>query len=192
VVTRERLPKEAMVRFVLGPDRMLVPDLAARLPGRGLWLSAKADVLERAATRGAFAKAARGPVHLPPDLSARIEDGLRRRVRDLVGMARRAGQAVSGFHAAREWLQAGKVGLLVEASDGSPAERERLRGRREVPVVTPLPATELGGVFGRDHAVHVAIASGRLADAIAQEAGRLAGLAAPAKLHGALDLPGRD
>jgi len=176
LVTRETLPKEAMIRFVLGPDRVLVPDLEGRLPGRGMWLSAKADVLERAVKRGAFAKAARGTVHLPPDLRARIEDGLRRRVRDLVGFARRSGQAVCGREAVREWLQAGKAGLLVEASDGSPAERARLVGGRDVPVVTPLTAEALGTVFGRDHAVHVAIAPGRLAEAIATEAARLAGI----------------
>jgi len=176
LVTRESLPKEAMIRFVLDPDRVLVPDLEGRLPGRGMWLSAKADVLERALKRGAFAKAARGTVHLPPDLRARIEDGLRRRVRDLVGFARRGGKAVCGREAVREWLRAGKVGLLVEASDGSSAERARLVGRREVAVVAPLSAEVLGTVFGRDHAVHVAIAPGRLAEAIAAEAARLAGI----------------
>ena len=175
VATRESLPKERMIRFVLDPDRVLVPDLQGKLPGRGMWLSAGADVLERAVKRGAFAKAARGTVHLPPDLAARIEDGLRRRVRDLVGFARRGGQAVCGRDAVREWLQSGKAGLLVEASDGSPAERARLQGNRGIPVVTPLDAAALGGVFGRDQAVHVAIAPGRLADAIAAEAARLAG-----------------
>jgi len=176
IVTRESGAKEAMLRFVLDPGRHVVPDLAGRLPGRGMWLSARADVLERAIKRGAFAKAARGPVHLPPDLAARIEDGLKGRIRDLVGFARRSGQAVCGRESVREWLQAGKAGLLVEASDGSAAERSRLVGRREVPVVAPLPADVLGSVFARDHAVHVAIAPGRLAAAIALEAARLAGI----------------
>jgi uncharacterized protein len=180
IVTRESGPKEAMLRFVLGPDQVLVPDLAGKLPGRGMWLSARADVLERAVKRGAFAKAARTTVQLPPDLAARIVDGLRGRIRDLIGLARRSGQAVSGRDTVREWLRVGRAGLLVEASDGSPAERARLIGGREVPVVAPLPADMLGGVFGRDHAVHVAIAPGRLAAAIAQEAGRLAGLSGPA------------
>lgn len=178
VVTRARQPKEAMLRFVLSPERVLVPDLAGRLPGRGMWLSAKADVLERALARGAFAKAARGPVHAPPDLRAMIEAGLRHRIRDLLGFARRAGQAVCGFHAVREWLQAGRAGMLVEASDGSAAERARLLGGREVRVTAPLPAAELGAVFGRDHVVHAAVATGRLAEAIGMEASRLAGLAA--------------
>jgi uncharacterized protein len=181
IVTRESGPKEGMLRFVVDPEGCVVPDLEGRLPGRGMWLSASADVLERALKRGAFARAARRAVHVPPDLRVRIADGLLRRIRDLVGFARRGGQAVCGREAALEWLRTGKAGLLVEAADGSRAERARLIGRRhEVPVVSPLPASTLGAVFGRDHAVHVAVAPGRLADAIAVEAGRLAGFGGPA------------
>lgn len=165
-----------MIRFVVGPGAELVPDLDASLPGRGLWLSASRDVLERAARSGAFAKAARSPVQLPPNLTGRIEDVLRQRIRDRVGFARRAGQAVAGWQVVREWLAGGRVGLLVEAADGSLAERERLVGSRDVPVVTPLSAAELGGVFGRDHAVHVALAPGRLAETLRADAGRLAGI----------------
>jgi predicted RNA-binding protein YlxR (DUF448 family) len=175
IVTRESQPKEQMLRFVLGPDRELVPDLAGRLPGRGMWLSAKADVLERALARGAFSKAARGPVVFPPDLRKRIEDGLRSRVRDLMGFARRGGQAVAGWQAVREVVLAGRVGLVVQASDGSLAERARVLGGRNLPVVAPLPGAALGAVFGRDHAVHVAVAPGRMAESIAAEAARLAG-----------------
>jgi predicted RNA-binding protein YlxR (DUF448 family) len=166
-----------MIRFVLDPQRRIVPDLAERLPGRGMWLSAKADVIEQAARRGAFAKAVRGEVLVPPDLRATIEDGLRGRIRDLVGFARRAGQAVSGWQAAREWLQAGRVGLLVQAADGSPAEKARLVGLRQLSSVSPLDAVTLGGLFGRDRAVHVAVAPGRLAQRIAAEAARLEGVA---------------
>jgi predicted RNA-binding protein YlxR (DUF448 family) len=181
-----------MLRFVLGPGGEIVPDLEGRLPGRGLWLSARADVLERAVRRGAFSKAVRGAVHVPLDLRLRIEDGLRRRIRDLVGLARRSGQAVSGWDSVREWLRAGKAGLLVEALDGSTAERDRLVGSRAVVVVMPLPADVLGSVFGRDRAVHVALAPGRLAERIAAEAARLAGLAstAPAEPGTAKPRPG--
>lgn len=179
IVTRESGPKEGMVRFVLDPEGRVVPDLEGRLPGRGMWLSADADVLERATKRGAFAKAARRTVHVPPDLRARIEDGLLRRIRDLVGFARRGGHAVCGRESVLEWLRAGRAGLLVEAADGSSSERARMVGGRDVPMVSPLTADTLGAVFGRDHAVHVAIARGRMAKAIAAEAKRLAGFGRP-------------
>lgn len=171
-----------MLRFVVGPDRTLVPDLAARLPGRGIWLSARRDVVENGRTRGAFARAARGPVIVPADLNEVVRTALVRRVGELIGLARRAGQAVAGFERAREWLQTGRAGLVVQASDGSPDECRRLMsGARSVTSVRPLAAAPLGAIFGRDHVVHAAIASGRLAEAIAIEAERLAGVA------GALD-----
>ena len=182
VVTRERLPKERMIRFVVGPDGAVVPDLAATLPGRGIWLSARGDVLKAARARGglgrAFGRAAKGPVTVPPDLPAMLEAALVRRIGELLGLARRAGQAVAGFDKAREWLRSGQGRLILQASDGSAAERARfLSGAgASVTVLDPLPAAVLGRVFGRDHVVHVAIAPGRLGERLAIEAMRLDGL----------------
>jgi len=183
VLTRERLPKERMIRFVVGPDRSLVPDLRATLPGRGLWLSACRDVIEPARAKGtlvrAFARAARGSVSLPPDLPAALEAALIRRIGELLGLTRRAGQAIAGFEKGREWIKTGRVRLVLQASDGSAAERARfLSGAGNIPILTPLPGAALGRVFGRDYVVHVAIAPGKLADSLLVEATRLAGLQA--------------
>ena len=182
VVTRERDYRTRMIRFVVAPDRSIVPDLGAKLPGRGIWLSARRDVLDTAQSRGAFARAARGQVTIPPDLQGMVHQGLIRRITELLGLARRAGQAVSGFQKAREWLVAGRVGLVVQAADGSMDERARfLSGNgaraKAVPVVAPLSSLALGAVFSRDHVVHVAIAHGRLAEALGIESNRLLGIA---------------
>ncbi|CAH2601403.1 RNA-binding protein [Rhodovastum atsumiense] len=166
-----------MIRFVVAPDRRVVPDLAARLPGRGIWLSARGDVIETACTRGAFARAARGPVTVPSDLRSELQAALSRRFADQLGLARRAGQAVAGFAKAREWLGSGRVALVVQARDGSAEERQRFLGGWGGPVVTPLDGARLGALFGRDHVVHVAVARGRLAETLEHEAARLAGLA---------------
>ena len=182
VVSRARLPKERMIRFVVAPDRTLVADLTARLPGRGMWLSASGDVLESARAQGglarAFARAARGPVTVPPDLPAVLEAALVRRIGELLGLARRAGQVVAGFEKAREWLRSGRARLILQASDGSVAERARLlSGAADgTAVLAPLAAGVLGRAFGRDHVVHVAVAPGRLAESLIVEAARLEGL----------------
>lgn len=180
ILTRERLPKERMIRFVVGPERRLVPDLGAKLPGRGIWLSAAGDVIQIAGAKGtltrAFARAARGPVTVPPDLLAELEQALVRRIGDLLGLSRRAGQAVAGFDKAREWLRNGRARLVIQAADGSEAERTRLLSGATLPVFSPLTGAALGRVFGRDYVVHVAIAPGRLADSLCIEAERLAGL----------------
>ncbi len=165
-----------MIRFVVGPDKTLVPDLAGRLPGRGRWLSARGDVIETARAKGSFARAARMPLLVPADLLDGVRSGLRRRIVDHLGLARRAGQAVGGFQKAREWVVAGRAGLLVQARDGSVDECARLTGGSDVPAVAPLSATDLGSAFGRDHLVHVAVLRGRLAETIRIEAGRLAGV----------------
>lgn len=184
IVTRTQGERERMIRFVVAPDRGLVPDLAARLPGRGIWLSARGDVLETARARNAFAKAARGPVTVPPDLPAMVLAGLHRRIADTLGLARRAGQAVSGFDKAREWLTAGRAGLVVQAGDGSPDEAARFLGGWDGPVARPLSAEALGMVFGRDRAVHVAVTSGRLAGMVIADTERLAGLSGQPHLVG--------
>lgn len=202
IITRERLPKERMIRFVVGPDRQLVPDLAARLPGRGIWLSASGDVLDSSGAPGgqpqkdgqqkekpgdgladrrlarAFSRAARGPVSVPSDLSVTLQAALVRRISEFLGLARRAGQAVAGFEKAREFLRTGRARLVLQASDGSEAERTRfLSGAGlDVVVIDPLAGETLGRIFGRDYVVHVAVAPGKLAESLALEAGRLAGL----------------
>ncbi len=178
IVTREHGDRARMLRFVLGPGRQVVPDLMAKLPGRGMWLSARRDVLETARMKNAFARAARAPVVVPPDLLDIVEAGLVRRVSDLIGLARRAGQANYGFERSREWLQKDRVGIVIQAKDGSAEEKARfLSGRRHVAVAAPLPAATLGAVFGRDHVVHVVVAPGRLAETLKLETDRLAGIA---------------
>lgn len=177
-VTREQAPKERLVRFVVGPGGEVVPDLANRLPGRGIWLSARRDVLDSPRARGAFARAARGSVLAAPDLGVAVELGLRRRIAELLGFARRAGQAVCGYQKAREWVEARKAGLVIQAADGSEAERARLlSGAGSLPVAAPLGGEALGAVFGRDWVVHVAVAPGRLAGLLLVEIGRLEGVA---------------
>ncbi|MDD2704346.1 MAG: RNA-binding protein [Acidocella sp.] len=177
LVTRQQGPREAMLRFVAGPDRQLVFDASATLPGRGMWLSASADVIDLAVRRGVFPRAAKMQLTVPPNLASVVRAALERRVAELLGLTRRGGAAISGFEKAREWLQAGKAGLVVQATDGSPDERARFVGNRMVPVVAVLSAAALGKIFGREHTVHVVLAPGRLAGMIENEARRLEGVA---------------
>lgn len=176
VLTGERHPREAMIRLVVGPDRTVVPDIAARLPGRGLWLCARGAVLEDPSLARAVARAAKGPVTVPDGLPGVVETALLRRVADLIGLARRAGQAVAGFVVARAWVSTERAGLVVEASDGAEDGRRKLLAGASVPVVSPLTAQELGAALGHHQVVHVAVARGRLAYSIACDAARLAGV----------------
>ncbi len=155
---------------------MVVPDIAGRLPGRGIWLSADRNTIKTACARHLFARAAKKSVEVDDRLAEQVEALLARRCTELLGLARRAGQAVAGFAKVQGWLRGGQATLLLGASDGSMDGRDKLRRiARDLPVVSLLSAAELGAVFGRDQTVHVAVAPGGLADSIVETAARLSG-----------------
>lgn len=184
LVGREGQPRWGLIRFVVGPDASVVPDVDERLPGRGLWVSADRSVLDEAVRKRLFARAAKQAVTTDPDLIARVEGLLARRCIETLSMARRAGGTVAGQTKVRQALEASRPGVLVEAGDGAPDGRARLRalaGDRDV--VSCLTADEIASAFGRDHVVHafVEAAGSRagLADRLVRDAARLQGLRGP-------------
>ncbi len=176
IATGEVRPKEELLRFVVAPNGSLVPDVAGRLPGRGLWLTARRDIVTTAASKRLFARAARQPVIVEDGLADRVEALLAQRCRDHIGMARRAGQAVMGFAKVHAALAAGKVAVLAAAADGAADGRGKLKALAPgLPLVDCLTSAELAAAFGREHVVHAALAPGRLARAFLVDAGRLGG-----------------
>lgn len=177
IATGESQPKAGLIRFVIGPDATVVPDVAGRLPGRGIYVTASRAALDRAATRGLFARAARAPVTVPDGLADTVEAALLRRLVDTIALARKAGQAVCGFEKVKDWLTKGDAVVLVQASDGS----ERGKGKLHPPdgpetLIGCLTAGELGLSFARERAIHAALAAGGLAERAVEEAARLAGI----------------
>jgi predicted RNA-binding protein YlxR (DUF448 family) len=176
IATGDIRPTSGLLRFVIGPEGQLVPDIDGRLPGRGLWLTARRDILAQAVAKRLFARAARGPVIIADGLADQIEAQLAGRCGNLLSLARRAGQAVAGFVKVRQALEGGKAAVLVAASDGAADGRGKLAalapGR---PQVSLLTSAELGAAFGREQVVHAAVMPGRLAKLLVAEAGRLAG-----------------
>lgn len=157
IVTGAEGTPERMIRFVVGPDGVVVPDLARRLPGRGMWVRAERAALERAVEKNFFAKAARASVKAPADLAERVEGLLLERTLADIGRARRAGRAVSGFVKVEQMIGQRRAGLLVIAdeADGDGLGKLQATG---VPIERLGDAAALGGIFGRDQAVYVAIA----------------------------------
>ena len=177
LATGEVLPKAALIRFVVGPDATLFVDVEERLPGRGLWVKADRAALEKAQAKRLFGRSARQVLIVPGDLPAQVVARLEQRCLDLLGLARRAGLAVAGFEKVRDWIRAGRAALLLEASDGAADGRAKLRGLAPgLPMATAFEAARLGAIFGRDHAVHVALAAGGPTDRLATELARLGGV----------------
>ncbi len=179
IVTRESMPKPAMIRFVVDPDGVLTPDLAGRLPGRGLWLTAQRDMFETACAKRLFGRAARRSVTVPEALGDRLEALLAERCIGLLGLANRAGQLVAGFARVRDWLRSGKAAILIIAAGGLGRDAMELeRMGRDIRRIRELTADEMGSAIGRQRIVHMALSPGRLAGALEREAGRLAGFRA--------------
>jgi predicted RNA-binding protein YlxR (DUF448 family) len=177
IVTRASGPKAGLIRFVVGPDSEVVPDLAERLPGRGLWVSADRKTLDLAAAKGHFARAAKAPVRVPPDLADRVESLLAQRVVDLIALARKAGQAVAGLEKTKAALVSGEAVLLLQAADGSARERAQLRPPEgDESRVSCLLGHELGLAFARDRVIHAAVLAGGLGERVRGEALRLSGI----------------
>ncbi|WP_126975290.1 RNA-binding protein [Frigidibacter oleivorans] len=176
IATGEAQPKTGLIRFVVGPDAVVVPDLAEKLPGRGIWVSADRAALDRAAKKGLFSRAAKAPVTVPPDLADRVEALLVDRVVHLVSLARKAGEAVTGFEKVKEWLAQGRARVLLQASDGSERGKAKLWTPPGGRYFGCLTAGELGLAFGRDYAIHGALAAGGLASRVVEEAAKLSGL----------------
>jgi predicted RNA-binding protein YlxR (DUF448 family) len=166
IVTRQPLEKPAMIRFVIDPEGRVTPDLKERLPGRGLWVTATREALDQAVVRHAFSKAAKQSVKVAPDLADRVVELARREVAELLGLARKSGQLVAGFEKVDAALRAGRVRVLVAASDGAEDGRGKLAriAGSGVEVCAPLTAAELAQALGREHAVHAAIKSGGIAE----------------------------
>jgi predicted RNA-binding protein YlxR (DUF448 family) len=178
IATGRTAPAEGLIRFVVGPDGIVLPDIAGKLPGRGLWVSADRGAIDRAVAKRLFSRAAKAQVTAPPDLADRAEAALLRRVVELISLARKAGEAVSGYEKVRGWLDEGRAAVLIQAADGSARGKSKLRPPEAGAFIGCLTARELGLSFGRDRAIHAALGAGGLTARIVEDANRLAGLRA--------------
>ena len=181
IVTGEILPDEMRVRFVVGPEGHVVPDIESVLPGRGLWVKAERAVLEKAVAKNAFARAAKAPVTADADLPDRVERLLVRRMVGDLGLARKSGSLVLGFdNVMRALSERHPPALLVEAADGAEDGRRKLRNAAlnqgvKVHIIHTLISAELALALGRENVIHAAVKPGRLAERLILEAARLEG-----------------
>jgi predicted RNA-binding protein YlxR (DUF448 family) len=164
-----------MIRFVVGPDGDVVPDLARRLPGRGMWVRAERSAVEQAVAKKAFSRAARAAVKAAPDLPQRLEKLLLDRALEDLSRARRAGRAVAGFVRVEQMVGQRRAGLVIVASEADGDGLAKLAATG-LPIERLGDAAALGGVFGREQAVYAAVArddaSGRFIQRIAGGAAR--------------------
>jgi predicted RNA-binding protein YlxR (DUF448 family) len=180
IVTRQTLPEEKLIRFVAGPEGVVVPDLARKLPGRGLWVEAQRGSVEQAVRKGAFARAAKAPLKASPDLADLVENLLKARLLQSLGLARRAGELTWGFEKVAAAIAAGRVAWMVEAADGAHDGRRKLlqtAARQPEPprLIGVFSNAELSLALGLENVIHLAFLAGRGAERWTLDVERLSG-----------------
>lgn len=181
IVTGDVMPEENLVRFVVAPDGTAVPDIAAKLPGRGLWVSATREAVAKAAEKNLFARAAKRAVKAGADLADRTEKLLVAHMLADLGLARRSGALVLGFDNVLRALDgAVQPALLIEAHDGAADGKRKLFGAAHARQIRPvfvecLTSAELGLALGRENVIHAAVQPGGLSQRLIFDAERLKG-----------------
>ena len=182
IVSGEVLPEGKLIRFAVSPDGEITPDIAATLPGRGIWVGATRAAVDTASAKNLFAKAARANVQVAADLALRVEALLVQHMQSDLGMARRAGQIFLGFDTVQRALQSDAPPVLViEASDGAQDGKRKIfaaghaRGLK-IQTIECLTSAELSVAVGRENVIHAALKSGRLQERLSLDAERLSGL----------------
>jgi len=175
IATGDTQAKCGLIRFVVGPDSAVVPDILGKLPGRGIWVSSERKALELALKKGLFARSAKAAVKTPDDLVAEVERQLAHRVVELVSLSRKSGAAVAGFEKVKSWLADGRAKVLLQASDGSARGKGKLWTPEGGRFFGMLTGAELGLAFGRESVIHGALGAGGLTTRVVEEATRLAG-----------------
>ena len=180
LVTHQVMEESRLIRFVAAPDGSVAPDLARKLPGRGLWVAADRVSIETAVKKNLFSRAAKAPLKPAAGLADTVENLLARRCLDQLGLARREGVLISGFEKSLAAVRAGKAAWIIEAADGSADGRGKLLSLAKH--MTPPPkvcgvftADDLGLALGLENAIHAVLLEGGRADRWTIEVERLAG-----------------
>jgi len=171
VVLRAVRPTDEMLRFVVGPDGTVVPDVKRKLPGRGVWVTATRETVAEAVKKGALQRGLKANVKVPADLPDLVDHLLERATLDALAMARKAGRVIAGFERVESAIAAGGLAALIHAADASPDGVRKFAARRggaeeqsgisEFPVVSTFTSSQLDLALGRPHVIHAALLSGR-------------------------------
>lgn len=188
-LTRAEKPVTDLIRFVLGPDGMIVPDTDNKAEGRGVWITLSRDAVEQAVKKKAFVKSLKTEVKVPDDLAGLTQLRLEQRFLSALGMCRKAGQFVSGATKVRALLGTGDLIALLTATDASPDGRSKMVGPLKalhyaaeeegiegfsVPHFELLSSEQMGLALGLENVIHAALTKGAAARSALAKARRLA------------------
>ncbi len=166
IVTRECLDESALLRFVRGPSGEAVPDLARKLPGRGVWVSLNRARLAEAVAKRLFSRGFAAETKASSELPDLVATLLRSNAFSYLSLAKKAGEAVTGYMKVEDMLGRGKARILVHAVEAAADGRRKLDklAGPEVEKTSLFHLDELDLAFGRSNVIHAGVARGGLAE----------------------------
>jgi predicted RNA-binding protein YlxR (DUF448 family) len=167
-LTRAAKPVDELLRFVVGPDGDVVPDVKRKLPGRGIWITATRAAVDQAVQRRVFARGFRKDVRAATDLGATTERLLERSALDALAIVGKAGQVVSGFGKVEDAIGGGEAIALIHATDAAADGKRKLaaalrrssRESGEIPSIDAFSSQQLDLALGRLNVIHAALLDG--------------------------------
>jgi uncharacterized protein len=168
-LTRSQQPVENLIRFVIGPDGEVVPDVKRKLPGRGIWITATRETVDEAVKRRVFARGFKREVRVAPDLAAQTERLLERAALDALAIVGKAGAVLAGSSRVEAAIAQEDVVALIHAADAAADGKRKLNAAlrretagksREFTIVDVLTGAQLDLALGRPNVVHAALLAG--------------------------------
>ena len=184
-VTRERLPIEALIRFVEGPEGQIVPDLRTKLPGRGVWVSLARSRLTEAIASKAFQRGLKRPVQVDAGLPVLVDNLLLKYALDALSFANKAGSLILGYERVLQTIAEHKAMRLFHASDAGADGVAKLDSKYRMAasqgeMVTVPPSSidcfsiaQLSLALGRSNVVHGALIDAPASRNFIEQTGRL-------------------
>lgn len=169
-----------MIRFVIGPDQTVVPDLKRRLPGRGIWITATRQALELAVRRKSFERSFKRDVSVASDLVQTTERLLQQAALDALAMSHKADNVAIGFGRVDMALARDRVVGLLNAAEAAPegvrklnAALNRREDAAEIAVIDGFTSAQLDLALGRSNVIHAALLAGPESETFLARAARL-------------------
>ena len=182
IVTRRQDAPEGMIRFVRAPDGAVAPDIRSRLPGRGVWVTARADLVAEAARKQAFSRGLKAKAEAAATLAGDVDALLEADCLQMLALANKAGLVITGFGKVATALEKGEARVLIEAINGGEDGRRKIgqcarRGEAATgiapKIVTIFTSSQLDLALGRTNVIHAALATGGPSEAFLSRCVRL-------------------
>ena len=183
IVTRAVQNPDRLIRFVAGPDGFVVPDIAGKLPGRGVWVSANRACVEQAVNKRLFSRGLKKAVQAAADLPALVDTLLEQRALAALGFARKAGECITGLGKVERALIGGRASAVLHATDGAPDGLRKLQNARTAAshmhpsspkVFRIFTEPQMSLALGATNVIHAALVRGGAAQACLRHLKKLA------------------